>query len=226
MEKGKVRVASFSISIDGYGAGPHQDLDNPLGIGGEDLHHWALPTRTLQQALFNKDSGTSGIDDDFASRGFKNIGAWILGRNMFGPVRGPWPDLEWKGWWGDNPPYHVPVFVLTHYPRPSLRMEGKTTFYFVTGGIEDALEQAHGAAGGLDIRIGGGPSTIQQYLRAGLIDELHIAITPAVLGNGEELFKDLDLKKLGYRCMKFVASEKATHVVLSKDLQKEDQTIH
>jgi dihydrofolate reductase len=212
----RVRVASFSISLDGYGAGPHQDLENPLGTGGTDLHRWVLPTRTFQKVLFGKDSGTSGIDNDFASRGFENIGAWILGRNMFGPVRGPWPDLNWRGWWGDNPPYHVPVFVLTHFPRPALQMEGGTTFHFVTGGILEALEQAREAANGLDIRIGGGPDTIQQYLKAGLIDELHVAITPVLLGSGEELFRGVDLKTLGYECVEFAASEKATHVVMER----------
>ena len=210
----RVRVESFTISLDGYGAGPGQDINNPLGVGGTDLHQWAFPTRTLQRELFNSGSGTTGLDDDFAARGFKNIGAWILGRNMFGPVRGPWPDLNWKGWWGDNPPYHVPVFILTHHARPSIQMEGQTVFHFVTGGIHEALNLARTAARGMDIRIGGGPDTIQQYLRAGLVDELHIAIAPVLLGRGEQLFKEVDLRALDYECVQFVASEKATHVVL------------
>ena len=208
----QVRVASFSMSLDGYGAGPHQDIDNPLGVGGTELHGWLFPTRTLQQALFGKD-GTTGVDDDFAARGFENIGAWILGRNMFSPHRGPW-DMNWKGWWGDNPPYHVPTFVLTHHARPPLEMEGGTTFHFVTGGIHEALERAREAAGEQDVRIGGGANTIQQYLRESLIDELHIAISPVVLGRGERLFEGVDLRALGYECVEHVASEKATHVVL------------
>lgn len=212
----RVRVASFSISLDGYGAGPQQSIDHPLGIGGTELHPWLFPTRTFQQKLFGNDGGTTGTDDDFAARGFQNIGAWILGRHMFSPLRGPWPDLNWKVWWGDNPPYHVPVFILTHHARPSIEMEGNTTFHFVTGGIHDALERAREAAGGMDVRVGGGPNIIQQYLRARLIDELHIAIAPVVLGEGERLFEGVDLRKLGYECVEFVASEKATHVVLRR----------
>jgi len=212
-------VESFAISLDGYGAGPNQDISNPLGVGGEALHQWALPTRTFQQALFGADGGTTGVDDDFAARGFKNVGAWILGRNMFGPIRGPWPDTKWKGWWGENPPYHVPVFILTHHARPAIRMEGDTTFHFVTGGIREALEQAREAAKGMDVRIGGGPNTIKQYLRAGLIDELHLAIAPVLLGGGEHLFEGLDLRGLGYECIQFVGSEKATHVVLRRQAQ-------
>ena len=210
----RVRVASFTISLDGYGAGPKQDLNHPLGVGGTDLPQWLFPTRTFQRTLFGKDGGTTGVDDDFAARGFKNVGAWILGRNMFSPLRGPWPDLTWKGWWGDNPPYHVPTFILTHHPRPPIEMEGGTTFYFVTGGIHEALDRARDAADGMDVRIGGGANTIQQYLRAGLIDELHIAISPVLLGGGERLFEGVDLRALGYECVEFVASEKATHVVL------------
>jgi len=210
----RVRVESFTISLDGYGAGPNQSIDNPLGLGGEDLHQWLIPTRTFQRALFGKEGGTTGIDDDFAARGFQNVGAWILGRNMFGPVRGPWPDMNWKGWWGDNPPYHVPVFILTHHARPSIEMEGGTTFHFVTGGIREALDRAREAAGGRDVRIGGGPNTIQQYLREGLIDELHVAISPVLLGGGERLFEDVDLRALGYACVEFAAPDKATHVVL------------
>ncbi len=209
----QVRVESFSISIDGYGAGPNQDKSNPLGEGGEGLHQWFIPTRTFQRAHGAGD-GTTGIDDDFAARGFRNIGAWILGRNMFGPIRGPWPDLDWKGWWGDNPPYHVPVFVLTHHARPSIEMEGDTTFHFVTGGIHEALDLARRAAKGMDVRIGGGTMTVQQYLRAQLIDELHIAISPVLLGRGERLFDGVDLRSLGYECVQFAASGKATHLVL------------
>lgn len=212
----RVRVEGFTISLDGYAAGPDQDLEHPLGIGGTDLHQWLLPTRTFQKALFGKDGGTTGVDDEFAARGFRNVGAWILGRNMFGPVRGPWPDLNWKGWWGDSPPYHVPVFVLTHHARPALEMQGGTTFHFVTGGAREALERAREAAAGEDVRIGGGPATIRQYLREGLIDELHIAISPVLLGRGESLFEGIDLRALGYRCVQSVASEKASHVVLGR----------
>jgi len=212
----RIRVEGFTISLDGYGAGPDQDIDNPLGLGGTDLHQWLLPTRTFQQTLFGKDGGTTGIDDDFAARGFQNVGAWILGRNMFGPIRGEWPDTSWKGWWGDNPPYHVPAFVLTHHPRPAIAMEGGTTFHFVTGGIQEALDRAREAAAGKDVRIGGGADTIRQYLRQGLIDELHIAIAPVLLGRGEPLFQGIDLRALGYECVEFVATEKATHTVLRR----------
>ena len=205
---------SFTISLDGFGAGPGQDLDNPLGVGGTELHRWLFPTRTFQRALFGAEGGTTGLDDEFAARGFENVGAWILGRNMFSPIRGPWPDMEWKGWWGENPPYHVPVFVLTHHARPSIPMEGDTMFHFVTGGIQEALERAREAASGRDVRIGGGPNVIQQYLRARLIDELHVAIAPVLLGSGERLFEDVNLRELGYRCVRSVASENATHVVL------------
>ncbi|MCB9502589.1 MAG: dihydrofolate reductase [Deferribacteres bacterium] len=215
----RVRVESFSISLDGFGAGPNQDMENPLGVGGTDLHKWAFPTRTFQQKVFGGEDGTTGLDDEFAVRGFTNIGAWILGRNMFGPVRGPWPDMNWKGWWGENPPYHVPTFILTHHARPSIHMEGGTTFHFITGGIDEALEQARAVANGLDVRIGGGPDTIRQYLRAGLIDEMHIAISPVLLGRGERLFEGVDMRGLGYQCVQSVASEKATHVVLRR--QKE-----
>jgi dihydrofolate reductase len=212
----RVRVESFTISLDGYGAGPNQDINNPLGVGGTDLHQWAFPTRTFQRTLLNADGGSTGIDDEFATRGFENIGAWILGRNMFGPIRGPWPDMNWKGWWGDNPPYHVPVFILTHFPRAPISMQGNTTFHFVTGGIHDALDQARRAANGKDVRIGGGPHTIQQYLRAGLIDEIHIAIAPVLLDEGERLFERVNLRALGYECVQHVASEKATHVLLKR----------
>ena len=213
----RLRVESFTISLDGYGAGPKQSIDDPLGVGGTALHGWAFPTRTFQRTLFGaEDKGTIGIDDDFAARGFRNIGAWILGRNMFAPSRGPWPDDDWKGWWGDNPPYHVPVFILTHYARGPISMDGGTTFHFVTGGIDDALNQAREAAGGMDVRIGGGSNTIQQYLRAGLIDEMHVAIAPVVLGSGERLFEGVDLRALGYVCTHHAASDKATHVVLTR----------
>jgi len=211
----RVRVESFTISIDGYGAGPGQDINNPLGVGGERLHQWFIPTRTFQQ-IHGAGDGTTGVDDDFAARGFNNVGAWILGRNMFGPVRGPWADMEWKGWWGDNPPYHVPVFVLTHHARPSIEMEGGTTFHFVTGGIHEALSRAREAAKGMDVRIGGGADVIRQYLEAALIDELHVAISPILLGQGERLFEGADLPAAGYECVEFVASEKATHVVLRR----------
>lgn len=211
----KLRVHAFAISIEGFGAGPEQSLENPLGIGGIKLHDWAFGTRTFQR-MFGNEGGTTGIDDEFAARGFDNIGAWILGRNMFGPVRGSWTDDSWKGWWGDNPPYHTPVFVLTHYPRPRIVMEGGTIFEFVTDGIHSALQTAAAAAKGKDVRLGGGVATIRQYLRAGLIDEMHIALSPILLGSGEHLFSDIDLLQLGYRCMKHVATPNATHVVLSR----------
>ena len=211
----KLRVHAFSISLDGYGAGPSQDRANPLGVGGEELHKWFVATRTFQQ-LYGKSEGTTGVDDDFAARGFVNLGAWILGRNMFGPIRGDWPDDQWKGWWGDEPPYHTDVFVLTHYRRAPISMAGGTTFHFVTDGIHAALDRAKAAAKGRDIRLGGGAATIQQYLRAGLIDELHVAIAPVLLGSGEHLFKGVDLLKLGYRCAEHVPSAAATHVVLKK----------
>lgn len=212
----KVRVNGFTISLDGYGAGPDQDLGNPLGIGGTALHQWLIPTRTFQRSLFGRDGGTTGVDDDFAARGFHNVGAWILGRNMFSPLRGAWPDMNWKGWWGDNPPYHVPVFVLTHHARPAIEMEGGTTFHFVTGGTREALDRAREAAAGKDVRIGGGADTIRQYLREGLVDELHIAISPVLLGRGESLFAGIDLRVLGYECVESAASEKATHLVLRR----------
>jgi dihydrofolate reductase len=209
----RVRVESFTISIDGYGAGPDQSARNPLGVGGEALHDWIIPTRAWR-AMHGKESGATGIDDDFAARGGKNVGAWIMGRNMFGTIRGPWPDMNWKGWWGNNPPFHAPVFVLTHHARPPLQMEGNTTFHFITGGIHEALHQARQAADGMDVQIGGGASTIQQYLRSGLIDELHLAVVPVLLGGGERLFEGVDLPALGYECVQFVGSEKVTHVVI------------
>jgi dihydrofolate reductase len=212
----RVRVEGFTISLDGYGAGPKQDISNPLGVGGTDLHQWLIPTRTFQRTVLGAEGGTMGLDEEFAARGFRRVGAWILGRHMFGPFRGPWPDMNWKGWWGDSPPYHVPTFILTHHARPAIPMEGGTTFHFVTGGIHEALERAREAASGMDVRIGGGAHTIQQYLRAGLIDELHIAISPVLLGGGERLFEGIDARALGYECVQFVASEKATHVVLRR----------
>jgi dihydrofolate reductase len=211
----RVCVRGFSISLDGYGAGPNQDIDNPLGVGGTDLHRWLVPTRTFQRAHGAGD-GTTGVDDDFAAQGFQNVGAWILGRNMFGPVRGPWPDLSWKGWWGDNPPFHVPVFVLTHHARPPIEMDGGTTFYFVTQGIHEALDRARQAANGLDVRVGGGANSIRQYLHAGLVDELHIAISPVLLGQGERLFEGVDVRAAGYECLRCSASEKAAHFVLGR----------
>ncbi len=212
---GQLRVESFAISLDGYGAGPDQDIEHGLGVGGEDLHQWFIPTRTFQQIYGNPD-GTTGVDDDFAARGFRNIGAWIIGWNMFAPIRGPWPDPNWKGWWGDDPPYHVPVFVLTHRARPSIEMKGNTVFHFVTGGIHEALDRARDAANGKDVRIGGGPNVIQLYLRDGLIDEMHVAIAPVLLGRGVRLFEGVDLRALGYECVQFAASEKAAHVILRR----------
>ena len=211
----KLRAQSFSVSLDGYGAGPNQDLENPLGVGGMALHQWAFATRTFRR-MFGSDGGTSGIDDAFAARGFANIGAWIMGRNMFGPIRGPWPDDTWKGWWGDDPPYHTPVFILTNYARPPIVMNGGTTFHFVTDGIHAAHKRASEAAGDRDIRLGGGVATIRQYLSAGLIDEMHLAISPILLGSGEHLLAGIDAVKLGYRCTEHVATENAMHVVLTK----------
>ena len=214
----RVRVNAFTISIDGYGAGPEQSLEQPMGRGCESLHQWFIPTRTFQEKLFGKSGGTTGVDDDFARRSFENVGAWILGRNMFGPIRGDWPDDQWKGWWGDEPPYHVPVFVLTHHPRASFEMKGATTFHFVTGGIEDALRRAKEAAGSSkDVRIGGGASTVRQYLQARLIDEMHIAISPLLLGGGEPLFTGLDLPALGYRVAEQVPTSAALHVVIRRE---------
>jgi dihydrofolate reductase len=211
----KLRVQSFTTSLDGYGAGPDQSLANPLGTGGMALHEWAFATRTFRQ-MFGQDGGTTGVDDDFAKRGFANIGAWIMGRNMFGPIRGPWPDDAWKGWWGETPPYHTPVFVLTNHPRAAIAMNGGTTFHFVTDGIDAALKRATEAAGERDIRLGGGVDAIRQYLRAGLIDEIHLAVSPVLLGRGEHLLGDIDAAKLGYRCTEHVPTASATHVVLTK----------
>ncbi|HJU23793.1 MAG TPA: dihydrofolate reductase family protein [Casimicrobiaceae bacterium] len=212
----KLRVHSFSVSIDGYGAGPHQNLDNPLGVGGPALFDWFFHTRTWRRMHGNSE-GETGIDDEMAARGFENIGAWILGRNMFGPVRGPWPDERWKGWWGDEPPYHVRVFVLTHHPRAPLTMRGGTVFHFVTDGIDAALARAIEAADGHDVRLGGGVATIRQFLRARLIDELHLAISPVLLGGGEHLLHGLDLPALGYECATHVAGQRAAaHATLRK----------
>lgn len=211
----RLLVRAFSLSLDGYGAGPDQSLQDPLGRNGMDLHRWAFATRTFR-TMFGQEGGGTGLDDEFAAKGFENIGAWILGRNMFGPVRGSWPDENWKGWWGSNPPYHVPVFVLTHHARAQLVMEGGTTFHFVTDGIESALRQARESAGGKDIRIGGGVATIRQYLRARLIDEMHLAISPVFLGAGEALFADLDLRALGYACTRHVSTEAATHLTVTR----------
>jgi dihydrofolate reductase len=211
----RLRVHSFAISLDGYGAGPGQGLDNPLGVGGVALHEWAFATRTFRQ-MFGQEGGTTGTDDEFVARGFDNIGAWIMGRNMFGPVRGSWPDDSWKGWWGDNPPYHCPVFVLTKHPRTSFTMDGGTTFHFVTDGIHAALKRAAEAANGRDIRLGGGVATIRQYLRAGLVDEMHLAISPILLGSGEHLLAGIDAPTLGYQCTKHVPTTNATHIILSK----------
>jgi dihydrofolate reductase len=211
----KLRVHALAVSVDGYGAGPKQSLANPLGVGGTALHEWAFATRTFQK-MHGSDGGTTGVDDDFAARGFSNIGAWIIGRNMFGPIRGPWPDGAWKGWWGDDPPYHVPVFVLTHHAREPISMAGGTTFHFVTDGIHAALERATAAAKGQDVRLGGGVATIRQCLCEGLVDEMHIAMAPVLLGSGEPLFSGLDVLSLGYRRAEHVSTLSAMHVVLSR----------
>ena len=210
-----LRVHGFSVSLGGFGAGPAQDIDDPLGIGGIALHDWHFATRTFRR-MFGGEDGETGVDDDFAARGFRNIGAWIIGRHMFGPQRGPWPDETWKGWWGDEPPYHTPVFVLTNHPRPALAMAGGTTFHFVTDGIDAALRRAADAAGGQDVRLGGGIRTIRQYLQAGLVDELHLAISPVLLGSGEHLFAGIDAPRLGYHCVDHVPTSRALHVVLAK----------
>ncbi len=212
----KVKVAAYSISIDGFGAGPDQKLNTPLGIGGEKLHKWFFPTKVFQE-MHGDSEGIEGTDNDFGARSFENIGAWIMGRNMFGPIRGPWPDDEWKGWWGDTPPYHVPVFVLSHYEREPIEMKGNTTFHFITDGIESALDKARKAANGKDIRIGGGASTIRQYLKKGLIDELHLAVSPVLLGTGEHLFYGIDLPKLGYSVQQVTNGEQALHLIINKE---------
>lgn len=209
-------VACYGVSLDGYGAGPDQGLDNPLGVRGAEIMQWAVDTKTFRDQGFTQSAGTTGTDDEFAARSFRNVGAWIMGRNMFGPVRGPWPNEDWKGWWGDDPVYHCPVFVLTHHPRADLVMKGGTTFHFVTEGIEAALVRAKAAAGGKDVRLGGGAATIRQYLAAGLVDEMHAAIAPVLLGRGEPLFTGLDLPALGYRCAEYVPSPSAAHMVIRK----------
>jgi dihydrofolate reductase len=211
----KVRVHGFAVSLDGFGAGPDQDLQNPLGVRGPEIFEWFFPTRVFR-AMQGQDGGETGVDNTMAEQGFEKVGAWILGRNMFGPVRGPWPDESLRGWWGDEPPYHVPAFVLTHHARRPLPMQGGTEFIFVTDGIHSALEQAKRAAGEKDVRIGGGVSTVRQFLQARLIDELHLAMRPVLMGRGENLFRDLDLHALGYECRKSVAGERATHLFLAK----------
>ncbi len=211
----KVKVSAFSVSLDGFGAGPRQDLENPLGVRGRELHTWFLKTAAFRK-MHGLEGGEQGVDNDFAIQSFANVGAWILGRNMFGPIRGPWEDDSWKGWWGDEPPYHVPVFVLTHHARAPLPMDGGTTFYFITDGLESALKQAKDAAKGKDVRIGGGVSTIRQYLAAGQIDELHLAFSPVLLGEGENLFAGLHLPNLGFRPAQVTAGEDATHVILKR----------
>jgi dihydrofolate reductase len=210
-----VRVAAFSLSLDGFGAGPEQSLENPLGKRGGELHTWFMGTKTFK-AMIGQEGGSDGVDEDYARRSMEGFGAFILGRNMFGPVRGEWPDDTWKGWWGDNPPYHAPTFILTHHPRDPIVMEGGTTFHFVTDGIHAALDQARDLAGDLDIKIGGGVSTVRQYLQVGLIDELHLAISPVMLGQGEAMFAGLDLPALGYRVIETVPTELATHVVIGR----------
>ncbi len=211
----KVRVAAFSISLDGFGAGPRQDLQNPLGVRGTELHGWFFPTDVFKK-MTGQGGGTSGVDNEMAAKSFQNVGAWILGRNMFGPVRGPWLDDSWKGWWGDTPPYHVPVFVLTHHARAPLEMKGGTTFHFVTEGLDSALKHAKRAAGAKDVRIGGGVSTIRHYVAAGQIDKMHLAVSPVLLGEGENLFAGMDWSQLGFRVVRSVAGENATHVFIEK----------
>ena len=211
----KIRVAGFGVSLDGFAAGPEQSLANPLGKNGPELFQWFFPTRTFC-AMAGKDGGTTGVDDQYAQRAMAGFGAFVLGRNMFGPIRGPWPDDAWTGWWGDNPPYHAPTYILTHHARPSIELEGGTTFHFVTDGIESALRQARAAAGGKDVKIGGGVETVRQYLRAGLVDDMHLALAPVVLGQGEALFAGLDLRALGFRVVERATTEAATHLVLAR----------
>ena len=212
----KLRVHNFAVSLEGYGAGPAQSLEDPLGVGGEGLHEWAIETRSFKAMHGDGAGGKTGIDDDMIARGNENIGSWILGRNMFGAVRGPWPNDEWKGWWGPNPPYHCDVFVLTHHARASIRMEGGTTFHFVIDGIHSALDKAFAAAGGKDVRVGGGVATVRAYLAARLVDEMHVAVSPVLLGGGEHLFTGLDLPKLGYECAAPVRSAVAAHFFVTK----------
>ena len=212
---GKVRVSSYAVSIDGFGAGPDQSLRNPLGVGGEALHEWFFPTDTFQK-MYGAGHGQTGVDEGFARRGMDGVGAWILGRNMFAHSRGPWTDDGWNGWWGEEPPYRGPVFVLSHHPRASFEMKGGTVFHFETGGVEAALERARAAAGERDIRSGGGAETIRQYRRAGLIDELHVAVSPILLGRGEPLWQGLDLPALGYEVIESTAGERATHLRIGR----------
>ena len=212
----KVRVAAFGVSLDGYGAGPDQSLQNPLGVDFPEVMSWFFPTRVFRTRIGGEADGETGIDNSMAEKSLENLGAWILGRNMFGPMRGPWLDDNWKGWWGEEPVYHCPVFVLTHHARPTLRMKGGTDFHFVTGGIETALARAKEAAGSRDVRIGGGVATVRQYLQARLIDELHLAQRPVLLGRGENLFAGLDLRALGYECTEQIVGERATHLLLRR----------
>lgn len=212
----RLRIHNYAISTDGYGAGPEQSLENPMGVGGMALHQWALKTRSFHEQHGKASDGETGVDDDFMARGFDNIGAWILGRNMFGPIRGPWPNEDWKGWWGTNPPYHNDVFVLTHHARAPLVMEGGTTFHFVTDGIRAAYDRAFAAAGGKDVRLGGGAATVRAYLQARLVDEMHVAVAPVVLGGGEPLFAGLDLPALGYQCSRSQYSDRTAHYVFTK----------
>ena len=211
----KIRVAGFGVSIDGFAAGPDQGLAHPLGQRGPELMSWFFPTRTFR-AMTGQEGGTEGVDDRFAAAGMAGFGAFILGRNMFGPAGDDWGGPDWKGWWGDDPPYHAPTFILTHHPRAPIVMQGGTTFHFVTDGIESALAQAKAAAGGLDVKIGGGAATVRQYLLAGVIDEMHLAVSPVVLGQGEPLFTGIDLPGLGYRVTQTVPTELATHIVLTR----------
>ena len=211
----KIRVAGFSVSLDGFSAGLEQSLANPLGKSGPELFQWFFPTRTFR-AMVGQDGGTTGVDDQYAQRSMAGFGAFILGRNMFGPIRSAWPDEAWKGWWGDNPPYHAPTYILTHYARPSIELDGGTTFHFVTDGIDSALRQARAAAGDKDVKIGGGVDTVRQYLRAGLIDDMHLALAPVVLGQGEALFAGLDLRELGFRVVERATTDAATHLVLTR----------
>jgi dihydrofolate reductase len=216
----KVKVAAFSVSLDGFGAGPNQSLETPMGVGGMGLHSWVFKTKFFQRMHGDSSGeGVEGVDNNFAERSFENLGAWIMGRNMFGPIRGPWPaDDEWRGWWGDNPPYHTPVFVLTHHKRGPLEMEGGTTFYFITDGIESALRKAKESANGKDIRIGGGVRVVREYLKAGLIDELHLAHSPVFLGSGENLFSGIDMPQLGFSVVEKAETADATHIILGRKI--------
>ncbi|MDC8804417.1 dihydrofolate reductase family protein [Halomonas pacifica] len=215
----QLRVSCFGLSLDGFAAGPGQSLEHPMGLNGLENQDWQFATATFQRRVLGREEGEAGPDDDFVARGFENVGAWIMGRNMFGPVRGPWQDEAWKGWWGDTPPFHAPAFVLTHHARDPIEMAGGTTFHFVTEGIYGALERAREAAGDRDVRLGGGVATIQQYLRARLVDELHLAIAPVLLGAGERLFAGIDMRALGYRCVERVATDRVTHVVLRRSAE-------